>query len=160
MQAAFRLSEQIGNVFSEEEAPSRTIVFDNCVASLFSEYDEMQTPNKDGPDFLNASYSIDGILCIIREDKMEPGDDGDAYMQIARDFQLYVSYLQKKKDPQILEDGAPTFLRCISGTPPSIHLPRLYFSHFQRSYLLYIRWLLRWKVTHRRTVGRALPDAS
>jgi len=130
MQSALRLCEQMGDAFSEEEAPSRTMVFDSCVSSLFSRYHvphEMQTPSSDNPGFLNDSYSINGILCIIREDKKEPGDGGDAYMQIARDFQLYISHLLKKQDP-ILEDGAPTFLLCISGMI-SLHFPRLCIFH-------------------------------
>jgi hypothetical protein len=126
MQSALRLCEQMGDAFSEEEAPSRTMAFDSCVSSLFSKYHvphEMQTLSNFG--FLNDSYSVNGILCIIREDK-EPGDGGDAYMQIARDFQLYVSHLLKEEDP-ILEDGAPIFLLCITGMLP-IHLPRLCIS--------------------------------
>lgn len=123
----------MGEAFSEEEAPSRTMAFDSCVSSLFSKYHvphEMQTLSKGNSRFVNDSYSINGILCIIREDK-EPGDGGDAYMQIARDFQLYVSHLLKKED-LILEDGAPTFLLCISGMLP-IHLPRLCIFHAFKS---------------------------
>jgi hypothetical protein len=126
MQSSMRLCEQMGNAFSEEEAPSRSMAFDSCVSSLFSKYHvphEMQTSSKDNAGFLNDSYSINGILCIIREDK-EPGDGGDAYMQIARDFQLYIYHLLKKED-HILEDGAPTFLLCISGMLP-IHFPYLF----------------------------------
>ena len=38
-------------------------------------------------------------------------------MQIARDFQLYVSHLRENSENKdlILEDGAPIFLLCISG---------------------------------------------
>ena len=48
---------------------------------------------------------------------MEPCDGGDVYMQIARDFQLYVSHLRENSEKKdlILKDGAPIFLLCISG---------------------------------------------
>jgi len=82
---------------------------------------------KDNPWFSNASYSINGVWCIIREDKKEPGNGGDGYMQIARDFQLYVSQLREKID-LVLEDGAPKFL-CIFGMLP-LHFPLPHLSIF------------------------------
>lgn len=72
-------------MFGEEEGLSRVVAFDNCVASLFSEYVPYET-QKNNPWLLNSSYSTNKVLCIIQEDKMEPNDGGDAYMQIACDF--------------------------------------------------------------------------
>jgi hypothetical protein len=138
MQSALRLCEQMGDAFSEEEAPSRTMAFDSCVSSLFSKYHvphEMQTLSKGNFGFLNDSYSINGILCIIRED-----NGGDAYMQIARDFQLCFSPPQKgRSHPRRRRtDISPLHNWYASYTSSSL----VYFSHFQRSHPLYSRWVL------------------
>lgn len=59
-------------------------------------------------------------------------------MQIARDFQLYVSHLRENSENKdlILEDGAPIFLLCISGMLQyasfTLYSLVAYFSHSQR----------------------------
>jgi len=120
IRAAFCLCEQMGDSFVNEKA--RTKAFDSCVKSLFPEsvwhhqrLMEAETESYFG--YFDASYWSEGILRIVREDKIEPGDGGDSYMQTARDYQLYISSLREKRDPFLMQ-GAPTFLLCVFGILP------------------------------------------
>jgi len=120
MCAAYNLCQQMGDSFINEEA--RTEAFESCVKSLFPEsvwhHQHLMEAESEGHfGYFDASYSIGGILRIIREDNIEPGDGGDSYMQSARDYQLYISNLREKKDPFLMH-GAPTFLLCVFGILP------------------------------------------
>jgi hypothetical protein len=121
MQAVVNLCEEMGNGFVNEKA--RTEAFESCVASLFPEYVWKQNyyvhpSNELHGGYFDAAYPhTSRALFMIREDKLEPVEGGDVYMQIARDYQLYVSDLHTKNAP-ILEAGAPTFLLCIAGMLP------------------------------------------
>jgi len=64
-------------------------------------------------------YNNSYVATILRLDKQEMGSDGDAYMQIARDYHMYVKRLEDRKDePQVqaaLAQGVPMFLLYIQG---------------------------------------------
>ena len=64
-------------------------------------------------------YNNSYVATILRLDKEEMGLYGDAYMQIARDYHMYVKRLEERKaEPQVqaaLAQGAPMFLLCVQG---------------------------------------------
>jgi hypothetical protein len=95
------------------------------------------------------------------KDKMEPGDGGNVckLQAISNSREPHLRENSEKKG-FILEDGAPKFLLCISGTL-SLHTlfsPHLSIVHTLKGPSLSIAGgILRWRVTHRRTVGGAFP---
>ena len=66
----------------------------------------------------------DDLVMLFREDESEAGSTSpDAYMQIARDFEMYIVGLshpdRKAKFKTYLAAGAPAFLLVVQGTKGS-----------------------------------------
>ena len=89
---------------------------------------------------IDSCFSVNGVVCIMREDKAEPGQgNGDAYIQLSRGYQMYVTMIGEisqvdligEDNPDNLErrlllHGAPTFLVCVIGESLPFHLAHPY----------------------------------
>jgi hypothetical protein len=123
LEAAFLLCETMGDHFADET--KRGCAFENCIKKLLSlewRHEHRIIPSSEGCSAsIDGCYMDGGVLCIIREDKIEAGEAHDAYMQAARGFQMYVSQLRDNGSP-LLERGAPTFILLLIGKHGIYHL--------------------------------------
>lgn len=117
MSAAFDLCRTMPDNFAEET--DRSKAFDKCLEPIFQrDLWRKQVPITPDEEVHGAVvdriYALDGVILIIREDKVEPGTGHDVYMQLVRDYQLFVKE-SREQDPTFFERGAPVFLLCLLG---------------------------------------------
>ncbi|KAG8948555.1 hypothetical protein FRC03_000684, partial [Tulasnella sp. 419] len=117
IESAYKLCYQMGNSFKDEKARQKS--FDQCIDSLFGTKDwrrqyTIDSENEMRTAIVNCCLFVNDVLCIIREDKVDIGLGNDVYMQVSRDFQMYISYLREERSA-LLKYGAPTFLVCVFG---------------------------------------------
>lgn len=113
--AAFLLCQKMGDVFNTEY--DRQEVFSACVDGLLGEW---QHHHRIRSVEEGRSARVDGYLRVgdsatLRVDKLEPGEAGDPYMQIARSYQILVAH-GKEQGWITYKHGTPTFLLCVLGT--------------------------------------------
>ncbi|KAG8919148.1 hypothetical protein FRC02_001857 [Tulasnella sp. 418] len=117
IESASLLCSEMGNSFPDEKARQQR--FDECIDSLIGskkwqrQY-TINSKNESRTAIVDRCLIMNDVLCIIREDKVEIGEGNDVYMQVSRDFQMYISYLRGESSP-LLDHGAPTFLVCVFG---------------------------------------------
>ena len=114
---ATTLCQSMGEPFENEGA--RGTKFVECLKPLFGTGDwtkqfYIDPPTETRTAKVDGCFRINGVVYILREDKIENGEAHDAYMQIVRDFHMYVENL--REDDPTLQSGAPTFLVCVIGT--------------------------------------------
>lgn len=124
LRAATFLCAEMCESFDGEE--QRSIQFNKCTENLFSGWKRHTTVN---PANESTYAQIDYTLqhhrqkislypLLIREDKIEHGEAGDAYIQTARDYQLFIHSLQEDPSTEgknLLKIGAPMFLLSVIG---------------------------------------------
>ncbi|KIO23482.1 hypothetical protein M407DRAFT_27013, partial [Tulasnella calospora MUT 4182] len=115
MSAAFDLCCTMPDNFAEED--DRSKAFDKCLEPIFQLKSwRKQVPiEPDGEVHggkVDRTYELDGAILIIREDKLEAGTGNDVYMQVARDYQLFVKE-SRDQNSTFFEQGAPVFLLCL-----------------------------------------------
>ncbi|KAJ2911326.1 hypothetical protein MD484_g9088, partial [Candolleomyces efflorescens] len=125
--SAAQLSQSMGNGFQSEGR--RSDGFDNAVKTMLpiwgSQYRLTSFPGHASANVDRViMYTVDGeLILIFREDKLEAGSTAsDAYMQMARTFDMYIVGLSLNPDPNIrryLAAGAPAFLLVVQGTKGS-----------------------------------------
>ncbi|KAG9042544.1 hypothetical protein FS837_010740 [Tulasnella sp. UAMH 9824] len=117
MSAAYNLCHAMPDHFAKEN--DRSKAFDKCLKPIFPLKSwHAQVPIDPETERHEAkvdrTYELDGMILIIREDKLESGTGYDVYMQIARDYQLFVKKTNED-DPARVKQGAPVFLLCLLG---------------------------------------------
>ncbi|KAG8942215.1 hypothetical protein FRC03_003504, partial [Tulasnella sp. 419] len=117
IESAHKLCCEMGNSFENEKARQKS--FDQCIDSLFGTKDWRQqytidSKNEKCTAIVDRCLFVNDMLCIIREAKVDIGLGNDVYMQVSRDFQMYISYLHEERST-LLKYGAPTFLVCVFG---------------------------------------------
>ncbi|KAG8946954.1 hypothetical protein FRC04_011249 [Tulasnella sp. 424] len=117
MNAAFDLCHAMPNNFDIES--DRGKVFDKCldpILPLLSWRSEVriEAPTELRTGQAGRTYEPNGVVLILREDKLETGTGDDVYMQVSRVYQLYVEKV-RGKDSSLLEQGVPVFLLCVLG---------------------------------------------
>ncbi|KAG8967424.1 hypothetical protein FRC03_009944 [Tulasnella sp. 419] len=117
LQVAYNLCDTMGEAFLTDK--ERSVRFQDCIGSFFSPGQWSQHCISTKSEMYDASVDdcllMEGIICIFREDKVELGEGHDAYLQIARDYQIYIARLRDNNDYVLLHRGAPTFLLCLIG---------------------------------------------
>ena len=63
---------------------------------------------------IDTIFAVKGITFVIQETKIELGEGHDVFMQLCRDYQIYVSSLREAHEDH-REQGASTFLICLMG---------------------------------------------
>ena len=120
---AFRLASLLCQVMPEyyEDEKSRGDVFHPLLKMFLSSspnHWDREVMIRSGREIRYASvdaiFTMKGITSVIQETKVELGEGHDAFMQICRDYQMYVSSLHKTHEDH-REQGAPTFLICLIG---------------------------------------------
>ena len=84
----FRLATKMGSSFNNQMA-RHTEVFDRSVPSSQSLSGTINYMQAESEGLFGSSYSNGRALCIIYQAKIEPGNVGDAWKQVARGFHLY-----------------------------------------------------------------------
>ena len=126
-QAADSLTRAMGNPFETET--KRTKDFNTCLGPLFASncwtmQVSVDPSSEQCNGVIDAAFRFhysdpSAVAIVLREDKREPGSDGDPYMQIARGYHLYAKALEDRKvEPAVntvLSHGAPMFLLCVQG---------------------------------------------
>ncbi|KAG8949110.1 hypothetical protein FRC04_009056 [Tulasnella sp. 424] len=117
MNAAFDLCYMMPNNFDTEY--DRGQVFDKCLDPILPNSSWHEKLHLSAPTELRSgnagrAYVLDGIVRILREDKVETGTGDDAYMQLSRVYQLYVESVRKKNAP-LFDQGVPVILLCVLG---------------------------------------------
>jgi hypothetical protein len=113
LKAAIRLCKAMANSYDSEQ--ERRDAFNEVLDPFIpreSWLPEIVLGNEPG-----MTGQIDGALVdypLLREDKGEPGSDGDPYMQIARGFQAFVRWKESQNSPQG-RPGFAKFLLILSG---------------------------------------------
>lgn len=114
LRAAWKLCDEMGNTFPNEHA--RGAAFEDCVGPMFHKHRwhhqfvvEAATEVHSGK--VDSCFMADGIVYILREDKVDLGVGNDAYMQVCRDYQIYVESLSAEDRAR----GAPKFLLLVIG---------------------------------------------
>lgn len=151
LQVAGALCEVMGGYFQDKKA--RGEKFDQCVEPLLPSWRNTVVTSKSEQTQAEPDRTLDShgghrrlFWLSIREDKVELGEAGDAYMQNSRDYHLYVKSLQE--DPNFesvnfLKHGAPMFLLALIGRCTG-NLLTLTSLMVYRPYTLCFRCLLRW----------------
>ncbi|KAK2460499.1 hypothetical protein APHAL10511_007505 [Amanita phalloides] len=96
----------------------RTKEFDACISDFLGKVEPMYYLNPDRnahSGIADGALLMNGILIALREMKAEPGASGNAYMQVARCYDLAVKVLQQNRADAYMRQGAPMFLLCIVG---------------------------------------------
>ena len=145
--AASRLCHDMGNSFKNEH--KRSVAFDSCVVGLFEKWDKEHVlqPEK-SLHFGKVDRVIleDNVIIALREDKWEAGHGGsDVYMQIARDYDLFVRMLIESTETaaiNFLSHGAPCFLICVLGTYCCILIIALTVLSWPRTHVIHMWWIL------------------
>ena len=115
--AASELCSRMGEPFEDEA--SRSKAFDECVSGVL-EKGEADCELNYGK--IDRCIREANIPIALREDKLDLGHGGsDAYMQIARCYDLLVGVLTSRSNnysnaSNFLAHGAPCFLICLIGT--------------------------------------------
>ena len=115
--AAASLCQSMGLPLENES--TRAEKFQNCIRSVFNESWQSgcsfppSSPQQGGFG-MTSSLVRSGVHCIFCQCQAEFGNTGDAYMQVSRGYQLYVSTLSNT-DKELLHQGAPAFLVCVVG---------------------------------------------
>lgn len=117
MSAAFDLCRTMPENFDEET--DRSKAFDRCLEPIFQRsLWRKEVPIKPDEEvhgaIVDRIYALGGVILIIREDKVEPGTGHDVYMQVVRDYQLFVKE-SREQNSAFFEQGAPVFLLCLLG---------------------------------------------
>ena len=98
---------------------ARTIEFDDCTGGILDRFDKTYTLNTSRnvhTGIVDGALLEKDVLIAIREIKAEPGAAGDAYMQVARGYDLALRVLQDRIGAKaFLKQGAPMFLLCVVG---------------------------------------------
>ncbi len=95
-----------------EDEGARSNAFDEIVQPLFDHWGRQHrvAPDAEATSaFVDRVFSRGDRIVILREDKKESGTDGDVYMQLSRDFDMF-----RKTESYI--KGAPVFLVSVWGT--------------------------------------------
>jgi hypothetical protein len=90
---------------------ARSSEFDNCVRPLFDAWYSQHhlAPAGGRTAIVNRTISsANNVIVLFREDRREMGTGDDAYMQLARDYDVY----RKTIKPS---DGCPAFLVSVWG---------------------------------------------
>ncbi|KAG8915302.1 hypothetical protein FRC02_004568, partial [Tulasnella sp. 418] len=107
----------MGEAFLKEK--ERSARFQDCIGSFFSpgqwSQQSISAKSEIHSAYVDGCLSMEGIICIFREVKVELGEGHDAYLQLARDYQIYIARLRDNNDHVLLQRGAPTFLLCLIG---------------------------------------------
>lgn len=122
--AADALSCLMGNSYKDDT--DRTRDFNECFSPIYNSYSwyilpyVYNTSEECGGRIGSASFPDHppSVVNILRQDKVEPGFDGDAYMQVARGYHMYVKDIGRTSSPErkaALDRGAPMFLLCVQG---------------------------------------------
>jgi hypothetical protein len=124
----------MGNPFDNEE--DRSQAFDQAVGDLLQGVDgsrSMQGNKVNGTG--DRVYRVGRRCLILREDKVEMGGAGDAYMQVSRLYDLACEQMATNG----IVPNAPVFLLCVVGEWSSslfvsqlISGPRAYSRHLRR----------------------------
>ncbi|KAG9044245.1 hypothetical protein FS837_008564 [Tulasnella sp. UAMH 9824] len=117
MNAAYNLCYTMPDSFATEDGRSKA--FDICLEPIFQRgLWRKQVPIMPDEEVHGAQvdriYALDGVTLIIREDNVEPGTGHDVYMQVVRDYQLFVKE-SREQNSGFFEQGAPVFLLCLLG---------------------------------------------
>ncbi|KAF4588882.1 hypothetical protein EYR40_010437 [Pleurotus pulmonarius] len=106
---ATRLCSEMSDPYEDEGA--RSNAFDEIVQPLFDHWGRQHrvAPDAEASSaFVDRVFSRGGRIVILREDKKESGTDGDVYMQLSRDFDMF-------RKTQSYIKGAPVFLVSVWG---------------------------------------------
>ncbi|KAG9042169.1 hypothetical protein FS837_011189 [Tulasnella sp. UAMH 9824] len=103
--------------FAEED--DRSKVFDKCLEPIFQlKFWRKEVPIEPEGEVhggkVDRTYELDGMILIIREDRVEAGTGHDAYMQVVCDYQLFIKKSREQNSP-LFKQGAPVFLLCLFG---------------------------------------------
>lgn len=107
-----------------EDEGARSNAFDEIVKPLF---DNWGRQHRVAPDaevtsaLVDRVFSRGGRIVVLREDKKESGANGDVYMQLSRDFDMF-----RKTESDI--KGAPVFLVGVWGTSGHMSLRLSYLT--------------------------------
>ena len=104
----------MGDHFDSE--PDRRSSFINATKALFSQWATTEESTSQGVTTCtrtNMTISVDGIAMVLMEIK-NGKFGGEVYMQASRRYEINTENLVKK-NPTFLQQGAPTFLLCLSG---------------------------------------------
>lgn len=117
MNAALNLCHTMPNYFAKEA--DRSDAFDKCLEPLFRlDLWHKQFPIRAKAEYrggqVDRMYRQQGLVCILREDKVEAGTSDDPYMQVSRDYQLYVESV-RDESPARVAQGVPVFLLSLLG---------------------------------------------
>jgi len=101
----------------------RSLEFDDCTRGILNGFISQYSLSSSSDIDIHGGVVAGALLekdtfIALREIKAEPGAAGDAYMQVARGYDLAVQVLQDKKDAvseAFLKQGAPMFLLCVVG---------------------------------------------
>lgn len=116
---AYKRCALMGDKYENEAERSQK--FDECVHSLFSEF-EKKVGHPVKPLGELHSGLVDRIYytaqhpVLLREDKLEPGQAGDVYMQAARRYDLLSKKIRSSTVSKIKSHGVPVFMLCVEGT--------------------------------------------
>ncbi|KAK2463755.1 hypothetical protein APHAL10511_004248 [Amanita phalloides] len=102
----------------DERENRRTKEFDACISDFLGKIEPMYNLNSRGEahgGIADGALLTNGIIIALRQMKAEPGASGDAYMQVARCYDLAVKLLQQNRADAFLRQGAPMFLLCVVG---------------------------------------------
>jgi len=107
---ALELCNSMGRSFNSEKA--RGEAFDKAMAGFL--HDVEQRPRLKGDHVTRKTgriYRVGGRCMIFREDKIDKGHSGDAYMQVARSYDLACGQMEINK----ITPNAPVSLLCVVG---------------------------------------------
>ncbi|KAF8150245.1 hypothetical protein B0H34DRAFT_679126 [Crassisporium funariophilum] len=123
LQVAGALCEVMGGYFQHEKA--RGEKFDQCVEPLLPSWRRTVVTSKSEQTRAEPDRTLDShgghrrlFWLSVREDNVELGEAGDAYMQNSRNYHLYVKSLQEdphSESVNFLKHGAPMFLLALIG---------------------------------------------
>lgn len=117
LNAAFNLCYTMPNYFAKEA--DRSEMFDECLDPILPHRSwrkgvHLQGKSEHLGGHVGRIYEQDGVVCILRQDKVETGTGDDVYMQASRTYQLYVESVHNE-NPTLIKQGAPVFLLCLLG---------------------------------------------
>lgn len=118
MKAAHQLCHVMPGYFETE--PKRGKAFDACIDRLIKREDV----HVEDQGIADKLYKLKEVVIMIREDKVEMGSSHDAYMQISREYQIYVESLTQT-GVNILNRGAPLLLLCLVGESITLYVDSL-----------------------------------
>ncbi|KAK2464861.1 hypothetical protein APHAL10511_002937 [Amanita phalloides] len=103
----------------DDKENKRTKEFDACVSDFLGKVEPMHnlsSPRDAQGGIADGVILMNDIIIALREMKVEPGASGDAYMQVARCYDLAVKVLlDNPKAKDFVREGAPMFLICVIG---------------------------------------------